>query len=682
MPSPKELAAGLKAQEATSPNSKVMFVGQEHGKKTVLPDNVKKMAEKYGAYYEGAGGDKSDAVKYQGSWDDKASKEVKGYPKEFLYTLFTNSNVNNQKKNLTQPDKTIFDSALAAQDKWGYFKDRKFDADTLKQFLSASGMLDKSKQPATESNVKKFIDEGEGLMWPKNWEEYPNPAGKLAQKASEYRTNWLKSQKEGVYFVGSDHMKELNKPKEPAPSQLAKALAYRGEIRNTPQNSFLGGVANFLAPVSEFLDRGKLPESIPLLGGMSAADVTGVKGTESLVRDMSYGTPPIRGASLQTAKVDPRVLDLAGVSGAMIPVGKALGKAALREGARQIETGTGIGRAALDPRMSIRSSKDQNIAEGLYHPIGGGTKLVKPISEMTSTRVANTPMVARREISPEDLYGGYIVPAVGDRTAAGSLLTHIGDTKLANPVQLEGGADFMRTHAPYGSAWAADKGAASGLASQIRDAAQGGRDVYMPHVSMGHTSGDFSTMMANSLLEQIANSKITKKAVNEFDRNVKAIRPEFKGLAHPETRDMLNDNGALRHAFVAEMGLKQHSNAGFPDLATTRAAISEPGLMDAPLHSSGFTIAKMNPAGSIITDPASPAHTSYNTQLAGNYVGGFAAQPPRSVMYPSFYNERRAAGKPESSDPRSFQLGHPGQVANQEWLDSVMGWMEKNPKVK
>jgi hypothetical protein len=138
----------------------------------------------------------------------------------------------------------------------------------------------------------------------------------------------------------------------PSPKQLAKALAYRGEIRNTPQNSFLGGVANALSPVSEFLDRGKLPESIPFLGGMSAADVTGVKGTESLVRDMSYGTPPIRGATLNTVKVDPRLVDLAAVTGAMMPVGKALGKAALREGARQIETGTGIGRAALNPRMS------------------------------------------------------------------------------------------------------------------------------------------------------------------------------------------------------------------------------------------------------------------------------------------------------------------------------------------
>ena len=139
----------------------------------------------------------------------------------------------------------------------------------------------------------------------------------------------------------------------PSPKELAKALAYRGEIRNTPQNSFLGGIANFLAPVSEFADRDKLPESIPLLGGMSFADLSGLKGAQSLVNDMSYGKSPISGASLQTTKVDPRVIDLAGVSGAMMPVGKALGKAALREGARQIETGTGvIGSKVMNPKMS------------------------------------------------------------------------------------------------------------------------------------------------------------------------------------------------------------------------------------------------------------------------------------------------------------------------------------------
>ena len=136
----------------------------------------------------------------------------------------------------------------------------------------------------------------------------------------------------------------------PSAKELAKALAYQGEIRNTPQNKFLGGVANFLAPVSEFADRDKLPESIPLLGGMSFADLSGLKGTESLVRDMSYGKSPIRGATLNTVKVDPRLLDVAAVSGAMIPVGKA----ALREVAKQVQNKTGIiGRNVIDPRMSV-----------------------------------------------------------------------------------------------------------------------------------------------------------------------------------------------------------------------------------------------------------------------------------------------------------------------------------------
>ena len=137
----------------------------------------------------------------------------------------------------------------------------------------------------------------------------------------------------------------------PSPKELAKALAYQGEIRNTSRNRLLGGVADVLSPVSEFADQYKISDRIPFLGGMSAADLTGLKGAQSLVNDMSYGKSPISGASLQTTKVDPRVLDLAGVSGAMMPIGKALGKAALREGARQIETGTGIGRAALNPRM-------------------------------------------------------------------------------------------------------------------------------------------------------------------------------------------------------------------------------------------------------------------------------------------------------------------------------------------
>jgi hypothetical protein len=197
-----------------SPSNTLAYVGLTHGSKEEIPAKIKQIASKHGAWYEGDGGDKLPGIEYRGSWDELASKEVKGYPKEFLYTLFTNSNENDQKHILTSPDKTIFDSALGAQGKWGYFKGRKFDANTLKEFLKSAGMLEDSGRPATKQNVEKFIDKGEALMWPKNWEEYPNPAGKLAQLANGYRDKWLRSRTDGVYFVGSDHIKSLGKSAE------------------------------------------------------------------------------------------------------------------------------------------------------------------------------------------------------------------------------------------------------------------------------------------------------------------------------------------------------------------------------------------------------------------------------------------------------------------------------------
>ena len=132
----------------------------------------------------------------------------------------------------------------------------------------------------------------------------------------------------------------------PTPKQYADALSA------TPRNSWKY-LADAMQPVSEFADEFKVKQDVPLIGGMSAADFTGLKGAFGLADDASYGKYPIRGASLQTAKVDPRVIDAMGLAGALMPVAKNVGKAALGEVARQIHTGTGIGRAALDPRMNM-----------------------------------------------------------------------------------------------------------------------------------------------------------------------------------------------------------------------------------------------------------------------------------------------------------------------------------------
>ena len=185
-----------------------MFVDQVHGKKVSLPPQIKAATEKYGAWYEGDGKDKIPNVSYKGSWDDAIAQNIKGYPKHFLFVIFTNTAINKQKEILIG-EGTIFDQILKTQNKIGYFKNKKFDADTLSNFLKAMNddYLRLSKAKATKENVTKFIDKGEHDMWKSN----NTDARKLADKANNYRDMWLLSQPKGVYFVGSDHLKDLKK---------------------------------------------------------------------------------------------------------------------------------------------------------------------------------------------------------------------------------------------------------------------------------------------------------------------------------------------------------------------------------------------------------------------------------------------------------------------------------------
>jgi hypothetical protein len=206
------------------------YVGIIHGKPITLSNDlvtkIKAIGTKGGYYYEGSGGDRKGVSQYfggnsiyKGSWDDDINKTVKGYPIEYFYTLFTNTNVNKQKENLPMQGKTIFESILKNQLKFAYFKDRKCDEATLTKFLQVCSQdeydfVKMSKLEATKQNCNKFLDAGEKLMWPKNWQDYPNKAGKLAKKVEDYRNQYLLDQKSGVYFMGSGHLLDLLKMKK------------------------------------------------------------------------------------------------------------------------------------------------------------------------------------------------------------------------------------------------------------------------------------------------------------------------------------------------------------------------------------------------------------------------------------------------------------------------------------
>lgn len=206
----------------------LLFIGQVHGKGVAIPPEAKAAINKYGAWYEGDGSDKVPGIKYQGSWDDALAKDVKGYPKEFLFVIFTNTAINKQKEILTGSG-TIFDRLLKTQEQYGYFKSRKFDADTLTAFLKEMGgtYLKNSKTEATKENVAAFISSGEKDMW----ESGSTPAKKMADKANKHRDTWLLSQPKGVYFVGSDHLKDLKALYASKNSNVEKADLNRKNTR-------------------------------------------------------------------------------------------------------------------------------------------------------------------------------------------------------------------------------------------------------------------------------------------------------------------------------------------------------------------------------------------------------------------------------------------------------------------
>lgn len=225
--SPANLAKNLRsAPYGLIETKNKIIVGSPHGQLTELsPDlqeKVKNYAQKDGVFYEGSGGDiESNAPlfgkkeSYKGSWDDHFSKSIKDYPSDFLYTIFTNIEQNKQNQHLINEKDSIKNQILKAQDKVGYFKDRQFDPKTLQKFLIDASDNDvdfnaMSNLPATKENVGRFLSVGEKKMWPENWQEYPNNAGKIAQKAENFRNDFIvNSPESGVFVVGSGHINEL-----------------------------------------------------------------------------------------------------------------------------------------------------------------------------------------------------------------------------------------------------------------------------------------------------------------------------------------------------------------------------------------------------------------------------------------------------------------------------------------
>lgn len=313
---------------------------------------------------------------------------------------------------------------------------------------------------------------------------------------------------------------------------------------------------------------------------------------------------------------------------------------------------------------------------------GGELSKTAPLvdaADMSATVVPTGDLLPRKIVQPEDLQGSILSPAIGDRTAAGGLLTEINDAPLANPVLLEGGPDFMRGPASQADdvIWASNQSPMTKLSNQAQELGETGKDINFVYTASGGRNADFSTMMSDALVEQLPAAKVTKKTKQSFDREMKVADKNWPGIDSPKLGEYLrNSTGDRRKAFVEKIALGKYQKAGMPDIVSTRFAITEPELLGLPTGVSGYAISRMDPSGRLVTDPTVP-HTTYPVQLGGKgYVGGLLDQVPREVMFPDFYATRRAAGIPTRGDDRSFMSRKVYQDANQQWLDNVMQYLQ------
>ena len=350
-----------------------------------------------------------------------------------------------------------------------------------------------------------------------------------------------------------------------------------------------------------------------------------------------------------------------------------------------------------DPRLiknprAVREAGDDITEEA----IGQGGKLIKTGSktykagkdykkDLSEMDFEFTPteggLMVPRSITPEEMVGSggnVLLPLLGDRTSAGGKITSIGGRKLDNPVNMQGGADYARSRAQMddGSVWASAENVPKRIQGQIDAAGKEADSVYLGYSSMGGRSGDASTHMSDAIMGQLKINPVSKKAAKKFDDELRKVWPDWTGINSKKTQELLDTTKQKNRKLFAELMEKdEYQKLGFPNIAETRLAITDPDKLHLPAGYGGQMISKGIPDADINLDP-SFAHKTYDKTIRGEYMGGLDEPLPRQVMFPEFHKTLRKEGRHTKEDYYNFERRGPVQRLDQEWLDGVMQYYD------
>ena len=345
-----------------------------------------------------------------------------------------------------------------------------------------------------------------------------------------------------------------------------------------------------------------------------------------------------------------------------------------------------------DPEFGIRVVNPNILAANRSKLLGAGllttkeeldpqrlskVKLPSYVADIDYIATPTGDLAAKNIVDIADLQGTTLIPAFGDRTYGGAKLEEISGVKLDQPVDMQGGHDFMRDLRT--GLWASEENAMRPKAKFIDELIDAGEDPRMIYTAMGGQSADFSHHMADATMGLIEQSKISKKAAKEYDDIVREkLDPNWVGILSPKARDYLHKNmtGTLRRELWQEMDKGKWQKMGFPHLGVARASITDPELLTVEPFSSGLSIGKPSGGGLLNLQNKMP-HKSYDAQIGGEYIGGLLDQVRGDMIFRDFFNARRAANIPTAGDQRSFMMSpYTKQVVDQQMVDEVSQYLE------
>jgi hypothetical protein len=338
---------------------------------------------------------------------------------------------------------------------------------------------------------------------------------------------------------------------------------------------------------------------------------------------------------------------------------------------------------------------DKPLTKEQLDPLGyQKTKMRRPFSEVEVQQRDLGENLARKPMSWEDMEGKVILPFYGDRTSRGLLVEGVNDYKFDAPVYTEGGVDFKVGPAAQKdrAIWASNQNIITRLSKEAQKAQRdfGGRDILGVTGSMAPDANDFATFTGEAVAELVKGSKITKKTAKDFDKTMKALDPTFVGLLSPDLRDWVkNTSSPNRKSFIRLMDSRPMQDAGLPSPAEARKSVTDPTQYELPAGMFGLGVSRIDTEAPLMFNTpksnkpvARVPHSTYNTQITGDYLGSLRPVPQRLIfkdVYDAISGNLDKRGNPltEANMTHAIKTKMPAQELTPQVIDGILNYLAR-----